>query len=85
MVALTSIIEHLTVLFNSFMHMEHIPRAAQKGVIITIPKGGKKQILRENNRGITLLPVVYKLFEKIVLYRLKSLIKRGEIVVHHPL
>ena len=55
------------------MHSEHIPSEAKRGVIVTIPKSGKKQLNRLNSyRGITLLPSIYKLFETVVLNRIKN-------------
>ena len=66
------LINHLVALFNLFMHYEHIPLEAKQGVIVTIPKSGKKQAnIRESYRGITLLTSVYKLFETVLLNRIK--------------
>ena len=70
----TSLILILTKLFNMFLSEEHIPCDALKGVIITLPKSGKTNPdLRENHRGITLLPALYKLFEKIILERIRTM------------
>ena len=50
------------------MKTEYIPAEAKCGVIITIPKTGKKQLnRRENYRGITLLSALYKLFKLVLL------------------
>ncbi len=41
----------------------------RRGVIVPIPKGKKNPMLPENNRGITLMPVVGKVYDKILLSR----------------
>lgn len=65
--------QHLTCLFNLFLKKEHIPANAKRGLIVTIPKSGKKKLNRlESYRGITLLPAVYKLFESVILQRIKQ-------------
>ena len=67
----TSLILTLTKIFNMFLCEEHIPCDALKEVIITLPKSGKANpTLRENHHGITLLPAIYKLFEKIFLEKI---------------
>ena len=59
----------LTWLMNSFVVCESIPLQCKKGLIAPIPKPGKDCSYKDNNRGITLLTVIYKLFEKILLMR----------------
>ena len=79
------LINHLVTLFNLFMHYEHIPLEAKQGVIVTIPKSGKKQAnLRESYRGITLLTSVYKLFETVLLNRIKVASEVFNLQLCHP-
>ena len=59
----------LTWIFNEVVLSEKIPVYFKKGYIISIPKPGKSYVIKDNNRGITLLPVFYKLFELIMLER----------------
>ena len=59
----------LTWIFNEIVLSENIPVYFKKGYIISIPKPGKSYVIKDNNRGITLLPVFYKLFELIMLQR----------------
>ena len=68
------------------MHSEHIPSEAKRGVIVTIPKSGKKQLNRLNSyRGITLLPSIYKLFETVVLNRIKKAAHMYDLNLCHHL
>ena len=74
--------ESLTVLliklFNAMVEYETIPRHLKIGIIIPIPKGDKDPTLMGNNRGITLLPIVGKVFEKILLNRHLTWAKRND-------
>ena len=54
---------------NGIIKSNSFPVDFKKGVLIPIPKANKDSSLKENNRGITLLPVLYKLFEKNVIER----------------
>ena len=63
------LIELLVCVFNSVTVNEEIPPCFKKGVIIPIPKGKKDATQMNNNRGITLIPVIAKLYEKILLAR----------------
>ena len=48
---------------------EVIPKHLKVGIIVPIPKGEKDVSIMGNNRGITLLPVIGKIFENILLHR----------------
>ena len=48
--------------------------------MISLPKPQKDATVKTNNRGITLLPVFYKMFEKIVLLREKEWLFSQEIM-----
>ena len=65
----TMFIGLLTWIFNEIVLSENIPVYFKKGYIISIPKPGKSYVIKDNNRGITLLPVFYKLFELVMLDR----------------
>jgi hypothetical protein len=64
-----AVIACLTTLFNAMIMLEHIPKALKVGIIIPIPKGEKDPTILTNNRGITLLPVIGKVFEKVLMAR----------------
>ena len=56
-------------IINSIIEIEMIPIMLKKGLIIPIPKAGKDHTIKDNNRGITLLPIVYKIMENILIKR----------------
>ena len=53
------------------VYLECIPGALKKGLIVPIPKANKDSSIKDNNRGITLLPVIYKLLQMVLLEREK--------------
>ena len=59
----------ITWLMNSFIEMESIPQKYKYGLLVPIPKQNKDHTIKDNNRGITLLTVLYKLFESMLLQR----------------
>jgi hypothetical protein len=65
-----TLVRHLHTLFCSMLLVEKTPSNMKKGLTISIPKDrtSKKQSV-EKQRGITLLNVIYKLFERIMLNR----------------
>ena len=69
----------LTWLFNSFIVCEMIPEHCKKGIMVPIPKPGKDSSVKDNNRGITLLTVIYKLFEKVLMEREKEWFHKNDV------
>ena len=68
-----------SVIFNTMITIEHIPDCFKQGIIIPIPKGGgKDRSVKANHRPITLLSVLYKLYEKVLLVRIDSWLKGHE-------
>ena len=61
--------KYMARLFNEMNTLEWRPDILRKGVIVPIPKGKKNSIKPENNRGITLMPVLGKAYDKILLKR----------------
>lgn len=71
----------ILLLLNSMISVEHVPAQHKHGVIVPIPKGGGKDAsIKDNNRGITLLSCVYKLFENILLQRLDCWLKEKGVI-----
>ena len=56
-----------------------IPEHCKKGIMVPIPKPGKDCSVKDNNRGITLLTVIYKLFEKVLMEREKEWFSRSDV------
>ena len=59
-------ISAITWSMNQIVKQERIPSHYKRGLIVPIPKPRQNPIIPDNNRGITLLPVLYKLFETIL-------------------
>ena len=55
----------LTLLINAIIRKESIPVHCKRGLIVSIPKAGKNPVIKDNNRGIALVPVIYKVIEKL--------------------
>ncbi len=59
-------------LFRAMVHLEWRPVELKKGVIIPIPKGQKDSTVPSNNRGITLMPIIGKMYDSILLKRAET-------------
>ena len=59
----------ITWLLNGMIRLTKIPERLKKGLIVSIPKPNKDSLIKGNNRGLTLLPTIYKILEKIIMYR----------------
>ncbi len=67
------LIECITRLFNAIIKHVRIPSGFKQGLLIPLYKGGKKPRCNKNSyRGITLLPVLNKLFERCIHDRISN-------------
>lgn len=73
----------LTNLINAVFRLQYVPRLWKMAEVIMIPKPGKPPYKASSYRPISLLPVVSKLFEKLLLKRLKPLIEEKELIPTH--
>ena len=53
-------------LYNIIIVQEYIPKHFRIGLMVPIPKGSKDKTIQDNYRGITLLTVIGKIFEKCI-------------------
>ena len=67
-------------IMNRIVYEEQLPQTLKRGYIISLPKPNKDKSIKDNNRGITLLTVFYKLFEKILLNREKPWINSFNVM-----
>lgn len=73
----------LTNLFNAIIRLSHIPSQWKVAQIVMIPKPGKPPNSVTSYRPISLLPIMAKLFEKLLLKRMKNTITaQGTIPAH---
>lgn len=71
----------VTIMLNNMVQLEYIPACFKQGIICPIPKGGGKDTSRkENNRPITLLSCLYKVFEKLMLNRLDKWLQANNVL-----
>lgn len=63
---------HLLILFNSVLRLCHFPACWKSAKVIMIPKPSKDHLIPENHRPISLLPIVSKMFERLLLTRLSD-------------
>ena len=77
-----ALVSVMTKLFNRMLELVHIPQGLKIGIIVPIPKGTKDATIRANNRGITLLPTIGRVFEMILC---KRQVNSKQYVLHHPL
>ena len=59
----------VTLVMNLIIQREQMPSHYKKGLLVPIPKAGKDPSFKDHNRGITLLSVLYKLLEMVILER----------------
>lgn len=69
-----NVITFITKLFNSIIKFEYFPKCWTKAYIISFAKPGKDSRYPHNRRPISLLNTMSKLFEKIILCRIKQII-----------
>lgn len=70
----------LTYLFNAAFRLKHVPASWKVAEVIMLPKPGKPPNDVKSYRPISLLPTISKLFEKLLLKRLRPLIERGNLI-----
>uniref|UniRef100_A0A2S2PX53 Putative RNA-directed DNA polymerase n=2 Tax=Sipha flava TaxID=143950 RepID=A0A2S2PX53_9HEMI len=70
----------LTFLFNSMLRLSYFPTIWKLSIVILILKPGKPTNIATSYRPISLLPVIGKLFEKIILKRLRPIIESHKII-----
>ena len=67
-------------LFNLMIQQEHIPTHFKIGLLVPIPKGNKDKTNQDNYRGLTLISVIAKVFEKCINTRFISWAKSRKII-----
>ena len=73
----------LTFLFNAAFRLKYIPTIWKVAEVIMILKPGKPPNDVKSYRPISLLPIISKLFEKILLKRLNPVIEQKKLIPNH--
>ena len=73
----------ITNLIKAAFRLKNVPRLWKVAEVITIPKPGEPPHEAASYRPISLLPVMSKLFGKLPIKRLKSIIERKTLILKH--
>lgn len=73
----------LTHIINAAFRLKHVPSLWKIAEVIMIPKPGKPPNAVSSYRPISLLPVISKLFEKILLKRLSPILEERKLIPSH--
>jgi len=73
----------ITNLINAVFRLKYVPRLWKVAEVIMIPKSGKPPREAASYRPISLLPVMSKLFEKLLIKRLKPIIDGKNLNPNH--
>ncbi|GFT92026.1 RNA-directed DNA polymerase from mobile element jockey [Trichonephila clavipes] len=71
----------ITNIVNNMLTLRYFPKSWKTAVVVPILKPGKNSALAESYRPISLLPVLSKLAEKIILARLNDYLDREKILI----
>ena len=77
------VIIYITILFNAIVRTSHIPSQWKVAQIIMISKSGKPPNGVTSYWPISLLPIMTKLFEKLLLVRLKTPVSEDKLIPDH--
>lgn len=70
-------------LINAAIRLKYVPAQWKVAEVIMIPKVGKAPNDKKSYRPISLLPTISKLFEKLLLKRLKHIIDERKLIPEH--
>lgn len=73
----------ITQIFNAIIRLNHFPNQWKVAQIVMILKPGKKSDDVKSYRPISLLPILSKVFEKLLLERLKPIIEQRGLIPNH--
>ena len=76
-------IVQITKITNAVFRLEYVPQLWKFAEVIMIPKSGKPLNEITSYRPISLLPVLSKLFEKLILRRITPIIEERKLIPNH--
>ena len=74
------VLRKLVQIINAVFRLKYLPRQWKVAEVIMIPKPGKLANDRKSYRPISLVPVISKLFERLLLNRLKPIIEERTLI-----
>ena len=75
-------IEFIQIIYNACLRTSYFPVTWKIGKVVAIPKPGKDHSLPGSYRPITLLPIVGKMFEKLILGRMLEFESENQILIN---
>lgn len=76
-------VKYLVAMFNHIIKFSYFPNAWKVSLVKMLLKPGKDRTLPSSYRPISLLPCISKLFERVILIKLKSFISSHDIIPAH--
>lgn len=76
-------LQMLLILINATIRLTHVPDTWKVAEMIMITKPGKEPTLLKSYRPISLLPIMSKLFEKLLLKRIIPIINEKKLLPNH--
>lgn len=73
-------VEFLVEIFNKCLYLGYFPKCLKRAKIIPILKPGKDKHIAESYRPISLLSIISKIFEKVILHRIADFIADRSII-----
>lgn len=73
----------LTTIFNSILRLNYFPAQWKHALIIMLPKPGKPPTQTSSYRPISLLPLMSKIFEKLLLTRIHETVDLDQIIPNY--
>ncbi|KAJ2938643.1 hypothetical protein O0L34_g11971 [Tuta absoluta] len=73
----------LTMLFNGILRVQYFPRLWKVSQILMVYKPGKPVNDIKSYRPISLLPILSKIFEKLLLFRITPILQINKIIPQH--
>lgn len=70
-------------LMNAALRLSYVPRQWKVAEVLMVPKPGKSPNVKKSYRPISLLPLISKVFEKILLKRLLPIIEEKRLIPDH--
>jgi hypothetical protein len=73
----------ITIVFNALIRLSYFPDLWKVAQIILIPKPGQQTDIVQSYRPISLLPILSKVFEKLILKRLQPTLNQNGLIPDH--
>ena len=76
-------VRFITIVFNAILRTSYFPDQWKVAQIILIPKEGKPREEVQSYRPISLLPILSKVLEKLILKRLQPSLQQNALIPNH--